>query len=87
MTCYSPGPGQPVTPEEISRYLQTELRQISRAFASCPVEIQTFFAPPRGLNPNTLVIADGVEWNPGLGGGLYRWDGQIFLKIDETPVS
>lgn len=83
MSAYSPGPGQPASPEDIFRYLQGELQKVSQAFASGPVLAQPRSAPPRdpedGSHP--IVFADGINWDPGSGAGFYGWNGSAWAFL------
>lgn len=81
MSAYSPGPGQPATPEEIFRYLQGELNQISRAFSSGPFLAQRTTQQPRdpGAGEHPIVFADG--WDPGSGPGFYGWNGSAWVFL------
>lgn len=58
----------------IERYLQEELQKISDAvmlLADNPIQIRDV-APTRPRNG--LYYADGTNWNPGSGKGVYRYD-------------
>lgn len=83
MTAYSPGPGQPSTPEEIFRYIQGELNQISRAFASGPLVAQRHTTQPRDPagDEHLIVFADGTGWDPGSGAGFYGWNGTAWAFL------
>lgn len=68
----------------IRRYLQTLVSQIKTPPTRTNVQGIQFVVqnvepskPRRGL----LVYADGTDWNPGSGEGLYRYDGTTWNYI------
>jgi hypothetical protein len=64
----------PYTRSNIEQYLMEELNKISRAItllADNPIEIRNV-APDKPRNG--LYYADGTNWNPGSGKGVYRYD-------------
>lgn len=59
---------------QLERYVFRELERISNAFQVLNTEtnpVPTLNAEPAKLKEGLLVIADGVDWNPGSGNGLY----------------
>ena len=41
----------------------------------------TSYAPPVKPNDPMLRIADGVQWNPGSGKGIYLWQSGSWVKL------
>ncbi len=64
---YEPEQASEVTPQ----YLQRELRRIAEAFAD---HYEVSYVEPTRPRAGDIVYADGVEWNPGSGEGLYRYN-------------
>lgn len=81
--------GIPYVPEQIPHdagnpvlldALRREFSKIMDAFrASMDMEVQ--HAPPQKLYEGMLRYADGTDWNPGAGKGLYCYDGTTWNKL------
>ena len=65
-------PGEQI--KAIQQWAGAELSRIAR----CRVEsenilrLKVLYAPPLKYAPGDVVYADGAQWNPGLGEGIYR---------------
>lgn len=81
---YRPGV-VPTNPADIPAYLQQELASIVRAWVSAEdvLSLKVLHKEPERLPQDsvTLCIADGVNWNPGAGAGLYRRQGGTWTKV------
>jgi hypothetical protein len=78
---YTPTP-VPLDQKELSRYLQEELQRMSyilRDITARNVEFLTV-APARPRE-GMLYGADGVNWNPGGGKGVYCYYGGAWTKL------
>lgn len=72
---YTPGV-PPNDPALIPRYLREEFTKIEAALAAPRnIELPVLYAPPAKPRNGMLRNADGVNWNPGSGPGLYRYGG------------
>lgn len=63
----------PPDPKDLPQFLDQELRNISRA-QSAPVfvlALATSHKEPAKLADGYVVLADGTDWNPGSGAGVY----------------
>ena len=70
---YSPGP---VPQQYDPRFLREELNRLRAAIdAVADGFAPVVYAPPTKPREGMLRNADGTHWNPGSGGGLYRYDG------------
>ncbi|WP_444886702.1 hypothetical protein [Microbulbifer sp. JMSA008] len=78
---YTPGPAQPRNLEELWRYLQAELGKIQRAFTDLEALAPLYREPPRRPPLGLLVTADGTDWDPGQGKGLYIWEGSAWVQV------
>lgn len=82
---YRPGSGPAVENAEVSRMLQfieEELKAISQAFAETVVlELRPSFAPPAKPRDGEIRYADGTEWNPGSGEGIYAYVNGAWIKL------
>ena len=56
---------------EIVRWAKTEFDNISRAMSSLEYQFPALSAPPIRYFVGSVAYADGVNWNPGSGEGLY----------------
>lgn len=75
--------------EELRTWLTLELQRLAdgnEALFRNPLPIS--FAPPSKLPDASeeilFAFADGVEWDPGSGRGLYLYDG-VWKKLNTTP--
>lgn len=79
---FTPGPPLQVDDEKLQaiiNVLWTKLQEIAEEtnFILFPeIHIEPY-SPQVGLT----VYADGSDWNPGSGAGLYRWSGSAWVKI------
>ena len=75
MKTYRPG-RVPDNPSELSAFLRRELESIRKAANSnepC-FFMQTLHASPERTVAGMVVCADGTDWDPGSGAGVYRRD-------------
>ena len=78
MSYFPTFPGEQVTPQ----WLYDELQRISTALeqpTSLVFDILT--AAPTKPQEGMFVVADGVSWNPGAGGGPYAFFGGVWNKL------
>ena len=61
-------------------WLGQELRLLATALDRPPV-LQERHTPPDKLIPGMIVWADGTDWNPGAGRGIYWYDGTNWNKL------
>lgn len=72
-------------PEEYNQaVIVEELQKISAALAS--IEVPTIILSPQPVAPATpkegmVVNADGTNWNPSGGAGLYQYLGTVWTKL------
>lgn len=78
---YQPRPAEPRDIGELWQYLKGELSRISAALSALETAVPTYNAPPRRPSTGLLVIADGTDWNPGSGKGLYIFNGSTWTFI------
>ena len=78
---YSPG-DPPTQAADVPLFLRTELLKIKAAFDALALGHLdwTYVAPtkPRAVD---LRAADGTQWNPGSGRGLYAYNGTSWVLI------
>lgn len=68
----------------LAAWLSKELRNIANALAAPEVEVMRF--PPLAVEPSKrsegmLAFANGTDWNPGSGAGLYEYRGGAWQKL------
>lgn len=90
-TTYRPtSPPSDFTPAQ-RLWLQSELQAIKRAWeAEKPSErLQELHAEPERLFEGLIVLADGTDWDPGSGVGVYAYIGGAweFLGASETVTA
>ena len=69
--------------ESLKRWMADELANI-RAAQTAPVEKvqrKKLFKPPAKFGEGTEVLADGVQWNPGAGPGVYCYYNGAWNKL------
>lgn len=79
---YQPGP--PPADVGIMRYVINELYKIAKVFAAPETEEVLFtirHAEPAKLAEGLIVYADGTDWNPGAGRGLYEYKDAAWSKL------
>ncbi len=60
--------------QAIINYVEEELKALSRALVETTVlESRTISVEPKRPREGMIVVADGVDWNPGFGGGAYAY--------------
>lgn len=79
---YTPTP-VPTDPKDIPRYLANEVNVIVRALSgSQPYwTIKTLTAEPRTIVEDMIVVADGTNWDPGGGAGMYQRRSGVWVFI------
>ncbi len=66
----------PDSTEDLRRYVAEELRQISNALFEMAVDharLRTHHVAPSKPREGDLYRADGTDWNPGAGEGIYEY--------------
>jgi hypothetical protein len=68
--------------EELVAYLRRELEQIEVAFTQLlPQVVHWLHAEPERLREGLVAGADGTDWNPGAGEGLYVYYAAAWHKL------
>lgn len=73
----------PSDPKQLASYLMQELAKLQEALAS-PVERVSYtplHAAPLKPREGDLACADGTDWNPGSGAGLYEYLSGAWSKL------
>jgi len=73
----------PITSDQLPDYVQQELQNVARAFVE-PVDFLqltvTTVAPAKPRR-GRIYYADGTNWNPGSGEGVYRFNGFAWVFV------
>lgn len=78
---YTPNP-TPLDVKEIPRFIAEELQRISLTMYDAPARaIQFLNVAPAKPREGMLVGADGTNWNPGAGKGVYCYYGGAWTKL------
>lgn len=78
---YRPQQANPEDKENLLRYLFRELTRIAATFDTVSNPIPTLHVEPAKLIEGTKVIADGTDWDPGNGNGLYIYMNAAWVFI------
>lgn len=72
-----------VDAQALAGWLETEMAQLASALASNEqvAEFAPSYAEPVRPRKGMVVYADGTSWNPGLGKGLYSYDGAVWVPV------
>jgi hypothetical protein len=71
-----------VNVENIQRFLEQELEAIARSFAeTTELELRPIYVAPTRPREGMIVFADGTEWNPGAGKGVYVYASGAWSKL------
>jgi hypothetical protein len=60
---------------DLAAYIGRELSRIAEALPGDYLVIKVYHNPPAKVKEGMLVFADGTNWDPGSGRGLYLYDG------------
>jgi|TARA_R110000824_G_scaffold85026_2_gene211569 hypothetical protein len=81
VTRYQPGP-PPLNPQDIPIYLTNELNRIGEViFNLSNLRLEEAFVVPDKPRNGQLEYADGTDWNPGAGVGIYWFNGSSWTKL------
>lgn len=84
---YVPSYPQNITPEGLAQYLFEEVNRISSAFdrlGSNLVLDELHVAPSRPVD-GLVVKADGSDWDPGSGAGVYEYNDGVWNFLGGGP--
>ena len=76
---YTPGQGPPTADQSLLAWLYREFSRIGSLAQPNRLEMTPVGTEPAKYSEGTVVYADGTEWNPGDGKGLYYWDGSAWV--------
>ena len=72
----------PTKPEKLTSWLGEELRRIELAFKTVDrVQLQELNEAPDRPQTGQIELADGTNWNPGSGQGVYIYYGGAWNKL------
>jgi len=74
----------PHTIDDLALYIAEELREISNAFYEMEIDharMKTHHLEPDKPRAGDIYRADGSDWNPGSGAGLYEYSGAAWVKL------
>lgn len=74
MTSYRVAATAASTLGDLRRWAVGELQRVSQSIDQKQATISVLNSPPDKPQVGMLVIADGTNWNPGSGRGLYYYD-------------
>lgn len=65
----------PANPADLPQFLNQELQNINRAMSepNAFISLEMLYASPPKPKDGMIVLADGVQWNPGSGVGFYGY--------------
>ena len=81
---YNPKQANPQDLPALKRYVEEELRQIALAFKHLDSETMTLVelhTAPTKPQEGICAYADGTDWNPGSGSGLYQYRAGAWVKV------
>lgn len=72
----------PSDPKELARYLDTELNKIAAVLTLLAAgHIDKVYVEPAKPRDGDIRNADGTQWNPGSGEGIYRYNGSAWIFL------
>lgn len=87
---YTPGQTSFTKPEDVLTFVQQELRRVSLAMQSMATQ-QIIFAElhgePEKPREGMVVYADGTDWNPGDGKGIYAYTDGEWVRMSNLPTT
>lgn len=80
---YIPDPAAPLNEvPELRKFVENELGKIARAFTLVlPSQIEFLHMEPSKLREGMIVGADGTDWDPGSGKGVYAYYSGAWNKL------
>lgn len=69
--------------DELKTWLATELGNLQTAEQASVdgLQLKPLYAAPRRVREGLTVMADGTQWNPGAGQGVYTWYAGSWKKL------
>lgn len=68
--------------EDLTSYVRQELEQIERAQSeTSELELRPVNAEPNKPREGMIVFADGTDWDPGAGKGVYTYSSGAWSKL------
>lgn len=68
--------------KELDQFVNDELQEIERAFGfSDFLRMKELHEEPAKLLPGLIVFADGTDWDPGSGQGIYAYYNGAWNKL------
>lgn len=87
---YTPNQTSFTKPEDVLTFVQQELRRVSAAMQEMSTQ-QVVFAElhtaPEKPREGMVVYADGTDWNPGDGKGIYAYTGGEWVRVSNLPTT
>ncbi len=72
----------PVAQDDLNRFFYTELNKISAAINLLALgHLDMTYVAPAKPRQGDIRYADGTQWNPGSGAGLYYYNGSAWTFI------
>jgi hypothetical protein len=72
----------PASPAELTRYVYEELQSVSAVFAlGLAQRVEFLNNPPEKPREGMVYGADGTNWNPGAGKGVYAFYSNVWNKL------
>lgn len=71
----------PPSPESLPDFLQNEHRVIAENVNSGMVDFRELPKPPKRVYAGLTVLADGANWDPGAGQGVYTYYAAAWHKL------
>lgn len=80
-SAYAPGP-VPASAPALPAYIGAELERVSGALQALAAgHIDMSYRPPEKPRDGDLRLADGTQWDPGGGAGVYAWYGGAWHRL------
>ena len=81
VTLYEPGP-LPENVDDLGIYLVTELKRLgSILYNQATFRLERIHEEPQRPRAGDIRYADGTDWNPGSGEGVYLFNGTSWTKF------
>lgn len=77
---YSPQ-NVPSSPNDLPAFIEAENRAIAETLNEGVVYLRRLNNPPKRLYEGMTVLADGTNWNPGSGQGVYTYYNSTWNKL------